>query len=217
MRYEILKNLGIILEEIDQEEKRKNDFIINARINDYHAEDSSETVKSEADDDDDNDDQANDDRKNSESEPQDEELSTPDESPSTINLADALDYNNLKEDLNLFRASRSLSDKEVDEELYKYFNRLTDSEKKILHVFIKGLTQVTLLKVSGKTAYIPTDLKFNVSKKGVASSEKIKSKQRIQSLEKDKAEDAANMPIKIGENIDLAKQKIINLVKENNE
>ena len=42
-------------------------------------------------------------------------------------------------------------------------------------------------------------------------------KKRIQSLEKDEAEDAANMPIKIGENIDLAKQKIINLVKENNE
>ena len=213
MRYEILKNLGIVLEEIDQEEKRKNDFIINARINDYHAEDHSETVNNEAEDDK----QVDDDQKKPESESRDEELSTPDESPSTINLADALDYNNLKEDLNLFRASRSLRDKEVDEELYKYFNRLTDSEKKILHVFIKGLTQVTLLKVSGKTAYIPADLKFNVSKKGVASSEKIKSKQRIQSLEKDEAEDAANMPIKIGESSDLTKQKIINLIKENNE
>ena len=153
-----------------------------------------------------------------EDEEESEEVETPDESPSTIDLSDALKFRKLISNLNQFRASRSLSDEEVNEELEKYFDRLTSDEKKILHVFIKGLTQVTLLDVSGKTAYVPSDLKFGVNKSGSASSEKIKSKKRLQKLTQDtpdeEIEDATNTPIKIGEAVQ-EKQDILKVLKEN--
>ena len=145
-----------------------------------------------------------------------EKVKTPDESPSTIDLADAKDFDKLKDNLNQFRASHSLSDSEVSEELKKYFDRLSSEEKRILHVFIKGLTQVTLLDVSGKTAYIPSDLKFNITKGGAATSEKLKSKARAQKLKKKKdIEDATNTPIVIGNESIQEKRNIMRIVKEN--
>ena len=151
-----------------------------------------------------------------ESSTEDEKVETPDESPSTIDLADAKDFDKLKDNLNQFRASHSLSDAEVSEELKKYFERLASEEKRILHVFIKGLTQVTLLDVSGKTAYIPSDLKFKVTKAGAATSEKIKSKARSQKLKKKKdIEDATNTPIVIGSESIQEKRNIMRIVKEN--
>lgn len=145
-----------------------------------------------------------------------EKVETPDESPSTIDLADAKDFEKLKDNLNQFRASHSLSDSEVSEELQKYFERLSSEEKRILHVFIKGLTQVTLLDVSGKTAYIPSDLKFNVTKGGAATSEKLKSRSRAQKLRKKKdIEDATNTPIVIGNESIQEKRSIMRIIKEN--
>ena len=147
-----------------------------------------------------------------------EEVETPDESPSTIDLSDASKFRKLVSNLNQFRASHSLSDEEVNNELEKYFDRLTADEKKILHVFIKGLTQVTLLDVSGKTAYVPSDLNFKVSKGGAVSSEKIKSKKRLQQLTKDTPDSevsaATNTPIRIGDSIQ-EKYDVLKVIKEN--
>lgn len=147
-----------------------------------------------------------------------EEVGTPDESPSTIDLSDASKFRKLISNLNQFRASHSLSDEEVNDELEKYFDRLTADEKKILHVFIKGLTQVTLLDVSGKTAYVPSDLNFKVTKGGAVSSEKLKSKKRLQQLTKDtpdtEVSDATNTPIRIGDSIQ-EKYDILKVIKEN--
>lgn len=197
-----------LLNESSVEEER-DEFIRNSRRNGVHAKDLNDEhkeSKQEADDEEDEED---------EDETEDEEVDTPDESPSTINLAHALDYAKLKSSLNQFRASHSLSDKEVSIELKKYFKRLSDEEKKVLYVLVKGLTQVTLLDVSGKTAYIPSDLKFNISKTGSASSEKIKSKARAQELKNDKEiEDATNTPITIGESVQ-DKRYILQIVKEN--
>lgn len=152
----------------------------------------------------------------------DEEYETGDESPSTINLSGALDYDRVKRDLNQFRASHSLSDPEVDVELKNYFDRLSKDEKKILYVFIKGLTQVTLLDVSGKTANIPSDMKFEVTKKGSATSEKLKSKARAQELsvnldDEEKMQDLTNQPIVIGDKTKKQEsiQEILKIVKEN--
>ena len=104
----------------------------------------------------------------------------------------------------------------------KYQKKERSHEKKILYVFVKGLTQVTLLDVSGKTANVPSDMKFQVTKKGSATSEKLKSKARAQELsvnldDEEKMQDLTNQPIVIG---DKTKQKesiqeIIKIVKEN--
>ena len=125
---------------------------------------------------------------------------TPDESPSTINLSDALSFENLIEILNQFRAAHSFTDKKIYAGLKNYFNKLEDSEKKVLHVFIKGLIQVTMLNVDGRTAYSPSDLMFSIAKTGKASSEKKKSQQTAQKASAEsKSSSKSTMPItKIG-------------------
>tara|TARA_B100000085_G_scaffold157135_1_gene142719 strand:+ start:23977 stop:24609 length:633 start_codon:yes stop_codon:yes gene_type:complete len=129
-----------------------------------------------------------------------ENVPTPDESPSTINLSDALSFENLIDILNQFRAAHSFTDKKIYTGLKNYFNKLEDAEKKVLHVFIKGLIQVTMLNVDGKTAYSPSDLMFSIAKTGKASSEKKKSQQTAQKASAEsKSSSKSTMPItKIG-------------------
>jgi len=125
-----------------------------------------------------------------------EEVETPDESPSTINLSDAEDYDKFVDLLNQFRAAHSFSSKDIKQELTDYFHKLTPEEKRVLHVFIKGLIQVTLMDVRGKIAYSPSDMKFDIIKKGSVSSEKKKSQARkIDSKEKI---DGPPIKVKIG-------------------
>ena len=143
-----------------------------------------------------------------------EEVETPDESPSTINLSDAEDYDKFVDLLNQFRAAHSFSSKDIKQELTDYFQKLSAEEKRVLHVFIKGLIQVTLMDVRGKTAYAPSDLKFDIIKKGSVSSEKKKSQARkIDAKEKTKSKDL-NQPIKIGESIQ-DKASVLRVLFEN--
>lgn len=128
-----------------------------------------------------------------------EEVETPDESPSTIDLADAEDYDKFVDILNQFRAAHSFSSKDIKKELTDYFQKLTSDEKKVLHVFIKGLIQVTLMDVRGKTAYSPSDMKFDIIKKGSVSSEKKKSQARKIDAKKKTSDKETGTPIKIGE------------------
>lgn len=143
-----------------------------------------------------------------------EEVETPDESPSTINLSDAEDYDKFVDLLNQFRAAHSFSSKDIKKELTDYFQKLSAEEKRVLHVFIKGLIQVTLMDVRGKTAYSPSDLKFDIIKKGSVSSEKKKSQARkIDAKKKTKSKDL-NQPIKIGESIQ-DKASVLRVLFEN--
>lgn len=107
-----------------------------------------------------------------------EEVETPDESPSTLRLADALDYKKFVDDLNKFRAAHSFDDPEISDELKGFFEKLEDDEKKVFYVILKGLIQVTLMGVDGKTARTPSELKFSINKTGNVSSEKKRSMRR---------------------------------------
>lgn len=196
----------------EDQKKETEEFIISSRqkgtraednekLNDEIAEDEDETIFDKAKDD---------------IEDKEGRVKTPDESPSTIKLSDAMEFEELIKNLNQFRASRSLKDKEVYIELNKYFKKLTQEEKQVLHVFIKGLTQITLLDVEGKAAYAPSDLKFSISKKGSATSEKIRSIKKKQEADKESAKKMANSPIKIGESIQ-EKADILSIVRRNND
>ena len=150
-----------------------------------------------------------------------EEVETPDESPSTLKLADALDYKKFVDDLNKFRAAHSFDDPEISKELEDYFQKLEDDEKKVFYVMLKGLIQVTLMGVDGKTARSPSELKFSIKKTGSVTSEKRKSLQRKIDLSKkinDKEIEGTkvdtNTPIKIGES-KQNKIDIYRVIKEN--
>ena len=138
---------------------------------------------------------------------EDEEDETPDESPSTINLRDALEYDKFVDSLNQFRAAHSFNSDDIRAQLTDYFEKLDNDEKKVLHIFIKGLIQVTMMDVKGKVAYSPSDLRYKIKKTGSVESEKIKSKKRAQDAGKKSSDDDVNMPldadtpIKIGESV----------------
>jgi len=167
-----------ILSESDWQ-KVNDDFIANSRTNQTRAEDLSE--------DDDKEEPVEDDDLSNEENIENDEDSKAD--PGEIKIKNGLEYVKLKSALNQFRASRSLNDDDVNQELKKFFKRLSDDEKKVLYALIKGLTQVTLLDVSGKTAFIPSDLGFKVSKPGSTSREKLKSKETAQKLSKNSSDD----------------------------
>ena len=156
-----------------------------------------------------------------ETEDDNEEVETPDESPTTLKLADALDYKNFVDDMNKFRAAHSFDDPDISKELEDYFQKLEDDEKKVFYIILKGLIQVTLMGVDGKTARTPSELKFSIKKSGNVTSEKKRSMQRKIDVSKelndkdvkDKKVDT-NTPIKIGESRQN-KDSIYRVIKEN--
>ena len=150
-----------------------------------------------------------------------EEVETPDESPTTLKLADALEYKKFVDDLNKFRAAHSFDDEDISKELKDYFQKLEDDEKKAFYIILKGLIQVTLMGVDGKTARTPSELKFKIKKTGNVSSEKKRSLQIKADLSKelnDKGNENqkvdTNTPIKIGESRQN-KKDIYKIIREN--
>ena len=160
------------------------------------------------------------------SEPESGKVATPDESPSTINLSDAADFEKLVDILNQFRAAHSFTDEEVSNRLRDYFDSLEREEKEVLHVLIKGLVQITVLDVSGKDAYTPTKLMYRIRKTGSASSEKKKSlKRKIDSSAnsekkgEDKKSDGGLPITTIGAGVKESKQQkldLLSIVRRNN-
>ena len=140
------------------------------------------------------------------------------EEPTSVNLSDAISYEKLVDDLNMFRAAHSFSDKSIAKELKDYFDSLTKEEKQVLHVLIKGLIHVTLMDVKGKSAKTPTDFSFNITKSGVTSKEKKKSLDNKIAAEKQGKKVDNNTPIKapikIGESFQN-KTEILKVILEN--
>lgn len=157
----------------------------------------------------------------------DDDSDVEDEKDYKVNLVDAVDFEKLIPLLNKFRAAHSFSEGKINDELKTYFKRLSDSEKKALHVFIKALIQITLVDVKGKAAYTPEDLGISIIKKSSTKSEKDSSKKlkdklkdeydddnvrdKLQFDKKSKEQDF-NSPIKIGES-KQNKDDILKLLK----
>lgn len=159
----------------------------------------------------------------------DEDTDESEEKEYKVNLKDADDFEKFISLLNKFRAAHSFTEGQINEELKRYFDRLSDSEKKCMHVFFKALIQITLVEIKGKAAYVPSDLGISVSKNSSTNSEKKDSKKlknKIDSeiadsedidisqnsrekLQKKSKQDDFNSPIKIGE----AKQDKSDIIK----
>ena len=169
-------------------------------------------------------------KEDSQEEKSSDKVKTPDESPSTINLADAQSFEKLIDILNQFRAAHSFTDEEVSSRLSDYFDSLEREEKEVLHVLIKGLVQITVLDVSGKEAYTPSKLMFRINKTGAASSERKKSIERKidkkgnedkeENQSKDKKQTKSGLPIiTIGAGVNEStknKKELIDIVQRNN-
>tara|TARA_B100001989_G_C24550059_1_gene473798 strand:- start:4458 stop:5048 length:591 start_codon:yes stop_codon:yes gene_type:complete len=193
MKVDVLNSLREILSEGNWEEEKgkMQDFIANAKKGGYHAENKlveDESSKS-----------VEEDEENFVEEETEEELEeeTEEEKESLqnlIKLENAQDFEKLKDILNKFRASRSLSDSDVSSELQKYHDKLTRQEKEALFIFISGLVQITQQDVDGKAANSPEDMMYGISKKGELSSDKKKS-MRLKQKSKIAARNDNNTPV----------------------
>jgi|11BtaG_2_1085332.scaffolds.fasta_scaffold00013_102 hypothetical protein len=215
MNHDVLLSLYQILNESDYQE-RADEFVAEMRREGNHSEDNKDEISEkeeevEFDEEDEEETQDDDDLTYF-----DKKVKSEDESPTAINLSDADDLNKFIRLVNQVRASSSLKDKDVYVEVEKYFNRLTIEEKRVLHIFVKGLIQVTSpgLDVDGSAAYIPS-MFYYTFKKGSATSEKKKSIERKQKSKEQAKEDSMS-PIKIGESKqDKSREKRI--ILENND
>ena len=221
MNQKVYTMLEEILSEGDWNEAQEeaNEFIRHMRRSGAHAADNPLNDKLEEDDEPKEDDDSSEDsssekeEETEDSDDEEEEVETKQDLQKIINLGDARDFEKLVDLLNRFRASKSLTDEDVNKELGSYFERLADTEKDTLYVLIKGLVQITQQDVSGKAANTPADMMFNISKSGAVSSEKAKSMLKKQKS-KEEAEKSSLTPIKIGESIQ-EKKDIIAIVKSN--
>lgn len=136
------------------------------------------------------------------------------EEPTSVNLADASNFEVFKDNLNLTRSGHSYDSDPVKTELKNYFDSLTKEEKQVLHVLIKGLIHVTLMDVKGKSAKTPSDFSLKITKAGITSKEKKKSLDKRISAEKQGKKVDNNTPIKIGENFQN-KSSILKVIKRN--
>ena len=180
MKIDVLNSLREILSEGNWEEEKEKmqDFIANAKKGGYHAE--NKLVEDE---------------ENFVEEETEEETEEEKESlQNLIKLENAQDFEKLKDILNKFRASRSLSDSDVSSELQKYHDKLTRQEKEALFIFISGLVQITQQDVDGKAANSPEDMMYGISKKGELSSDKKKS-MRLKQKSKIAARNDNNTPV----------------------
>lgn len=191
-----------------------DEFVREMRREGNHAQDNNEEIKEDSSDDENIFDKARrDDEEEKSSKEKSEEVKTPDESPSTLYLSDAMQYEKFVDALNRLRASKSFSDPEVAEEFRKYYDKLDTNTKKACYTFVVGTTQVTLLDVDGSAAYSPEDVGFEVVKTSTPTSEKRRSIKRMQKSKED-AKKLNTSPIKIGDSIQ-EKSDLLKIVKEN--
>jgi len=212
MSNKVIDMLNDILAEGDWAEAKKEseNFIIDMRKEGIHAPDKTLNDSLEEDDDDDNSGDKSTEVEKDDSE--EEEVETKKDLQKIINLGDARDFEKLIDLLNRFRASKSLTDDDVNEELNLYFERLVTSEKDVLYILLKGLVQITQQDVAGKAANTPADMMFNINKSGSVSSEKAKSMLKKQKS-KEEAEKSSLTPIKI-ESLQ-EKKEILDILKRN--
>ena len=204
--YDLIALIESALKE-DQEVKDKRDdssWLSKAKKDGYHKAPSKKTKKSLKSDSKDSKDEDFDIIEDEENDEEDNrELDEEKPEPTTINLNDAVIYEKFIDDLNMFRAAHSFSDKDIGRELRLYFDSLTKEEKQALHVLIKGLIHVTLMDVKGKSAKTPSDFSLSIKKTGATSKEKNRSLDKKIELEKSGKKVDNNTPIaspiKIGE------------------
>lgn len=222
MNHDIILSLYEILNEESSYLDRANEFVGEMRRDGTHAPDN-EVKKEQTEDEDEYEIVKDDQPEAKKSSDEDDDLTyfdkkvkSEDEAPTSINLAEADNLNLFIKLVNQLRASNSLKDKEVYIEVEKYFSRLTQDEKRVLHIFVKGLIQITSpgLGVSGDAAYTPS-MFYMTFKKGSATSEKKRSIKRKQQSKED-AEKMSMSPIKIGESRQN-KSRELSILKENDD
>ena len=92
-------------------------------------------------------------------------------------------FDSVLKDINNLRAGRSTKDKEIKDELLGYYDKLDESERKVLHLFLRALSKILQGAVSASDAIDPSDEPFNFDI--IAPEDKHEKQKNAQSTEDD--------------------------------
>ena len=124
-------------------------------------------------------------------------------------------FDSVLKDINTLRAGRSTKDQEIKEELLKYYDRLDEDERQILHLFLRELSRILQGALTGDDAVDPSDAPYNFDiERNVSGDNEEKDEVESDDKETSSGEDSSP-PIKVNESQDLheIRNKIKNLMK----
>ena len=128
-------------------------------------------------------------------------------------------FDSVIKDINNLRSGRSTKDKEIKEELLGYYDKLDEAERKILHLFLRELSNILKGALDAEDAIDPSDPPFNAevtfgNDKGSESDKTQDDAQGNTDSVKSPGEDSSP-PIKVNEAQDLneIRKKVSRLMK----
>ena len=130
-------------------------------------------------------------------------------------------FDSVVKSINTLRAGRSTKDKEIKDSLFNYYDRLSESERKILHIFLKQLASILQGAIDGEEAVDPSDPPLNAKIKFGDSRDKQQSDKAKLSPPKPVSKRPStgvednSPPIKVGGDQDLneIRKRVKNLMK----
>jgi hypothetical protein len=120
-------------------------------------------------------------------------------------------FDGVIKDLNTLRSGKSTKNKEIKEELMSYYERLDEEERKILHLFLRELSDILTGAIDGDEAQDPSDPPFNIdviidtgdgNKQQKKSSSKKEKRPQVK-VQSDSGSEDTSPPIKVNESQDL--------------
>lgn len=120
-------------------------------------------------------------------------------------------FDGVIKDLNTLRSGKSTKNKEIKEELMSYYERLDEEERKILHLFLRELSDILTGAIDGDEAQDPSDPPFNIDviidtgdgdKQQKKTSSKKEKRPRVK-VQSDSGSEDISPPIKVNESQDL--------------
>ena len=142
----------------------------------------------------------------------------PDEQPEISDPEEfGVSFDSVIKDINNLRSGRSTKDKEIKDELLGYYDKLDEGERKILHLFLRELSNILKGALDASDAIDPSDPPFNAEITfGNEEEETVKNTDGGASEnEKEETGEDSSPPIKVNEAQDLneIRRKVSRLMK----
>jgi len=157
----------------------------------------------------------------SDAESKEKDITEPPESTEESEAADpeefGVSFDSVIKDINNLRSGRSTKDKEIKDELLGYYDKLDEEERKILHLFLRELSNILKGALAAEDAVDPSDPPFNAEVTFGNNPEGNKTQDDAQDTT-DTAENPgedSSPPIKVNETQDLneIRKKVSRLMK----
>jgi len=123
-------------------------------------------------------------------------------------------FDSVIKDINNLRSGRSTKDKEIKDELLGYYDKLDEGERKILHLFLRELSNILKGALDAEDAIDPSDPPYNAEITFGNDSDETDAPEKSDAGEEESGEDSSP-PIKVNEAQDLneIRKKVSRLMK----